>query len=644
MGDYRDKSGSERVDAPEKIDLTNIMLDVYHGVKRLWWLLIGLIIICAVQSYFSVSTSYQSKYVASATVSVTSVGGMDYVNAQSAQQMAEVFPYILTSGVLKDVVAEDMGLDSMPGSIDVKADDGTNLLTISVSGNDPQMAYKTLKSVIKNYPKVAEFVLGETKLTILDETGIPTDTKRVEVIRGSYKRGALKGAIIGCVILLLYVLSRRTVKSRKDLKKNINLQDLGSIPYVRTKKRKKETFYNSVSLLNERISMSYLEAIRKLRIRIMKDVEKKEYQTLLVTSSIPGEGKTTLSANLAISIAQQGKKVLLVDCDLRNPSIAGVMNEQEPHPGLGSVLKKEVPLSEAITNVKLPKERTNENGSLHVIFGGAPDGENSLLIGSGRMRALIKALKSKYDIIILDTAPSELLADAPLLGKYVDAALYVIRYDYTKLREIREGVESLALSGIDMLGYVFNGDNSSGGVGLTINTINKTYDLDIQNYITISFDDLVNVIDEIGGVTVFISEEEAAYYRENGMPDIQAGDVTLTGAQALAHARNRTLGNDFERTRRQRSVMYGIYRKIMEKKDPSALLPLINYAVNHVKTNMSVSEMYSMAKDVLSVDDLKMQQTCIPQDGTYTDITYEDMQVLKVDFDANKKKIEQLLY
>lgn len=181
-------------------------------------------------------------------------------------------------------------------------------------------------------------------------------------------------------------------------------------------------------------------------------------------------------------------------------------------------------------------------------------------------------------------------------------------------------------------------------MGLTINTINKTYDLDIQNYITISFDDLVNVIDEIGGVTVFISEEEAAYYRENGMPDIQAGDVTLTGSQALAHARNRTLGNDFERTRRQRSVMYGIYRKIMEKKDPSALLPLINYAVNHVKTNMSVSEMYSMAKDVLSVDDLKMQQTCIPQDGTYTDITYEGMQVLKVDFDANKKKIEQLLY
>lgn len=210
----------------------------------------------------------------------------------------------------------------------------------------------------------------------------------------------------------------------------------------------------------------------------------------------------------------------------------------------------------------------------------------------------------------------------------------------TAISFLRDSLVDIDGHGKSRLGHTY----AYGGVGLTINTINKTYDLDIQNYITISFDDLVNVIDEIGGVTVFISEEEAAYYRENGMPDIQAGDVTLTGSQALAHARNRTLGNDFERTRRQRSVMYGIYRKIMEKKDPSALLPLINYAVNHVKTNMSVSEMYSMAKDVLSVDDLKMQQTCIPQDGTYTDITYEGMQVLKVDFDANKKKIEQLLY
>lgn len=205
---------------------------------------------------------------------------------------------------------------------------------------------------------------------------------------------------------------------------------------------------------------------------------------------------------------------------------------------------------------------------------------------------------------------------------------------------LRDSLVDIDGYGKSRLGHTY----AYGGVGLTINTINKTYDLDIQNYITINFENLVGIIDEIGGVKVYISEEEAEYYRQNGMPNIESGDVILTGSQALAHARNRTLGSDFERTRRQRSVMYGIYRKVMEDKDPSAILSLINYCMNQVETNMSVTEIYDMAKDVLAVDNLKMQQASLPQDGTYTDITYEGMAVLEIDFDANKKFLEELLY
>lgn len=183
-----------------------------------------------------------------------------------------------------------------------------------------------------------------------------------------------------------------------------------------------------------------------------------------------------------------------------------------------------------------------------------------------------------------------------------------------------------------------------GGIGLTINTINKTYDLDIQNYITIDFENLVSIIDEIGGVKVFITEEEAEFYRQNGMPDIQSGDMTLTGSQALAHARNRTLGSDFERTRRQRSVMYGIYRQIMAEKDASAILPLINYCMNHVKTNMSVTEIYDLAKQVLAIDNLRMQQASMPTEGAYQPVTYEGMDVLEIDIEANKKYLNELLY
>lgn len=453
MEEYNVKSSEQAV--PEKIDITYLLTDFYHGIRKFWLLVLVLMVVFAAKSYFSVSSNYEPNYVASATVSVSSTSG----NYSSAQEMAQLFPYIMTSGVLQDVIAEDMGVDSIPGTITAEADEGTNLLTISVSSNDPQMAYNTLQSVLENYPEVAEFVLGQTTLTVLDETGIPTDTERIAKIRGSYKRGALKGALLGCIIIALYALTRRTVKSKKELKKGLNLNDCGSVPYIRTKKRKKNSFHTAVNLMNDRIPQVYLEAIRKIRVKVMKDMEDDNMKTLLITSSIPGEGKTTLAVNLAIAIAQQGKRVLLVDCDMRNPSVAEAMNDHKRYPGLGEVLKKRVPLKEALTSVEV------SGGRLDILYGGKPDDRNSKLLSSKNMEAFLNTAGKKADIIILDTAPSELLADAPLLARYTDAALYVVRNDYTKMRQIQEGVQALAMSGIHIIGYVYNGDMSSRGRG-----------------------------------------------------------------------------------------------------------------------------------------------------------------------------------
>lgn len=183
-----------------------------------------------------------------------------------------------------------------------------------------------------------------------------------------------------------------------------------------------------------------------------------------------------------------------------------------------------------------------------------------------------------------------------------------------------------------------------GGVGLTINTLNKQFDLDIQNYITISFDSLVNVIDQLGGIEVNLTEEEAAYYQEHGMPDIQAGPVTLTGTQALAHARNRSLDNDFGRTQRQRSVLYGIYNKLVQQRDPASLFSLISYCMTQVTTNMAVTDIYDLATEVLAIEHLTTQQTAVPREGTYEFITYEGMSVIDFDLEANKEYLHELLY
>lgn len=442
----------------EKIDITSLLIDIGHGIRKFGWLVVLLALIFALRSYFSVSSSYRPQYIASATMAVESGdfgGASSYIDTQTAKQMASVFPYILTSGVLEDVVAEDMGLEYLPGSISASSEEGMNLFTLSVSANDPKLAYDILMSVIENYPKVAEFVLGETKLTILDETGIPEDTGREYVYRGSLRSGAIKGATIGLVIMGIYVVTRRTVKDRKKLKKTINLEDFGSIPFVIKKKRnKKNKNINQVNLLNMHIPQGYLEAIRKLQIKVAKEMEEKTCKSLLVTSSVLGEGKTTLACNLAIAMAKQGQDVILIDCDMRNPSVAQCMNIRGKFDGLGAAIRERKDAASVLRDVPVSE------GRLRVLYGGKSSEKDSRLLGTAEMEAFIRDAESIADVVILDTAPSGLLADAPAMAKYVDAALYVVKYDHAKLRQIRDGVQALAFSGIQILGYVFNADKT----------------------------------------------------------------------------------------------------------------------------------------------------------------------------------------
>ena len=232
---------------------------------------------------------------------------------------------------------------------------------------------------------------------------------------------------------------------------------MGSLPYIRNKKRKKKPEQNKVSLINERTPASYQEAMRRLRIRVLKEVEENQTKTIMVTSSVPGEGKTTVAVNLAISLARQGKKVVLVDCDLRNPSIGEFLGITEQHLGIDSVLHKKAAVTDVLTEIDV-----NGENKLTLLLGEYGEKTDISLLGSKRMQGLIADLKSMADVVILDTAPAQLLADAALMARFVDAALYVIRYDYTKMYKIREGIQALSMSKIKMLGYVFNCDRNSG--------------------------------------------------------------------------------------------------------------------------------------------------------------------------------------
>ncbi|MBP5254891.1 MAG: hypothetical protein J6Z23_05870, partial [Lachnospiraceae bacterium] len=169
----------------QKIDLIAFLKDLFYRLRRLWWVLIVTTAVTALAFYLATTTTYTPVYEATATAAVHTVSAATSDNRTTAEQLGSIFPSILTSGALSNVVASDLGLRSVPGTIRFSNISGTNLLTISVTSWDAETAYRILQSVIRNYPAVAQFVVGRTELTVIDDSGIPKDTGRATTIRGS---------------------------------------------------------------------------------------------------------------------------------------------------------------------------------------------------------------------------------------------------------------------------------------------------------------------------------------------------------------------------------------------------------------------------------------------------------------------------
>ena len=275
---------SENTNELEKLDITQLIDTFLHSLKKLWIVVLILALLFGAFSYFRTRDTYVPSYKAEATVAVFSSDDGASASSRSAQQLGTVFPYILTSGVLKDVIRDDMGVSSLPGNIQVVNVEGTNLLTISVSSGDPNLSYRTLLSIIKNYPKVAEYVVGYTVMEIIDDSGIPTDSGKTVAVRGNAMKGAAVGFVLGLGIVFVYMMMYRTVRSVKDVRSFTTIDHLGTLPIYKKKKRKDTA--STINILEHNVQQDYLEAMRLIRTRVMRRLEGTGHKVLMVTSSL----------------------------------------------------------------------------------------------------------------------------------------------------------------------------------------------------------------------------------------------------------------------------------------------------------------------------------------------------------------------
>ncbi|MGB4845374.1 MAG: polysaccharide biosynthesis tyrosine autokinase [Ferruginibacter sp.] len=257
--------------------------------------------------------------------------------------------------------------------------------------------------------------------------------------------GAL-GFAVGIITIKDSMSSK--VKYRTEIEKMTSIPIIAELTFDKTK--------NPLVIEKGRRSIA-AEEFRKLRVSLSFLGIDPEHKKILVTSSVSGEGKSFVAANLAKSLSLTGKKVALVDLDLNVPSLSKILNidvDQQPD-GVTEYLKGEKYPDDII------KQVDNHENLFFISPGELPDNPSELL-ANGKINALIDYLNSRFDMVIIDTSPSVLVTDAFILSELCDATLYVIRHNYTPKLLIKRIEENIEVNPLKNLAIIFNGVKARG--------------------------------------------------------------------------------------------------------------------------------------------------------------------------------------
>ncbi len=256
---------------------------------------------------------------------------------------------------------------------------------------------------------------------------------------------AVLGLLIAIGIVVVVELIRDTVRDPDDIQALTGLSTLGAIVRQRGGADRGE-IYRLTALLYPRSGVT--EAYRTLRTNVEFASVDAPIRTLLVTSAMPGEGKTVTAANLGVVFAQSGRRVLLVDADLRLPGVHRVFDLPNAH-GLTTLLRRDDVSLDAVLQV-------TEQDGLRVLTTGPLPPNPAELLGSHRMRTIVDRLKGEADLVIVDSPPLRAVTDSAILSSFLDGTLLVIDAARSRRRAVRFARETLDRAGASVLGAVLN--------------------------------------------------------------------------------------------------------------------------------------------------------------------------------------------
>lgn len=385
----------------------------------------------------------------------TSTAAEVAVNTKLVSTYSEL---IKSQKVLREVVA-DTGIniteEQLKKEISIESVSSTSLINISVEDKIPENSSKIANEIANVFTKKVAEIYNINNVQIVNQAEIPQGPSNI-----NHKKDIVIFGLVGLLVSITYIIIANmldtTIKSSEELDDIFGLPILASIPMYGKKSQKG----NDKELIVDKDPKSPIsEVFRTLRANIQFMNTKKKSKVVLITSTVEGEGKSWIAANLAVTFAQAGKLALLIDADMRKGRQYDMFNIKAK-PGISNYLsgiinENKEKNEDEINDIENYIQETQIKNLYVIPSGDVPPNPSELLL-SHKMKEVIKKLKEQCDVIIVDGTQCDLIADSLVLARLADTTIITTAYKQTKKENLRKVIEKIINVGGKNIGFVLN--------------------------------------------------------------------------------------------------------------------------------------------------------------------------------------------
>lgn len=464
----------------------DIELDIprlLNAIRSKLWLVVLVAVLCAAltlaATYYFVEPKYESEamfYVNNSSILVgDSSLSISAGDITAAKDLVNSYIVILMARTTLNDVIDYAGVErsykELQQMISAAPVNSTEIFRVTVTSPDPAEAERIANAVCYVLPRRISSMIENTSAMIVDTATVATTPSSPSYPKNTIL-GFMAGMLLCIVVLILHELFDNTFRAEEDITQCCKHPVLAAVPNVHTsgsgyytrpdrpgnRKRVLSPSPESASI-GANVSLSASEAYKLLRTKLQFSfADDNNCHVIGVSSALAGEGKSLTSVNLVYSLAQLDKRVLLVDCDLRHPSVYAKLNLPKT-PGLSNYLTRQDSLENIVQTY-----RFDEHTAVHVVTSGRNPPNPVELLSSAKMKNFIHTLSDSYDYIILDLPPVGEVSDAIAVCAYTDGILLMARQDYGNRIAFTAMVRQFEFVSAKILGIVYNCTSNNRGV------------------------------------------------------------------------------------------------------------------------------------------------------------------------------------